>query len=163
MKKQLEVAEEKLRTSLKSTKEKESDSDDGSEILRRKDSNDSFDDFFDRTGRKANDEGPALITYESLKQKMSVLIGERDAIARELRQDSVESAQKDDEDELDKFMVGNDEKLRKDKLNRLSTKLNEVTAEIQKTSEHLSLAKPMLLAPADRIEAKVDYTPPVVV
>ena len=39
-------------------------------------------------------------------------------------------------------MQGNDEKLRKDKLDRLTTKLNAVTSEIKTTSEYLSLAKP---------------------
>lgn len=89
LKKQMEAAEEKLRTSLKSTKERDSDSDDDSPVARRKDSNDSFDDFFDRAAMKATDSGPALLTYESLKEKMSVLIKERDAIALELRLDSV--------------------------------------------------------------------------
>jgi len=113
LKKQLDATEEKLKTSLKSTREKANNSnsdisDSDEERVKQKDSDDEFDEFFDRTNKeKAIIPGQLadtdqVLTYTTLKASVNDLIRERDHVANLLRDHTQSKANDEDkEDELD--------------------------------------------------------------
>lgn len=96
LKKQLDATEEKLKTSLKSTREKANNSnsdlsDSDEERVKQKDSDDEFDEFFDRTNKEQAiipgqlADTDQVLTYTTLKASVNDLIRERDHVANLLR------------------------------------------------------------------------------
>jgi len=92
---QLGTAEEKLRTSLKSSKKARNQNDDSENsesdgpVARPMNSDDEFDEYFDRTKIEPKASPvhvePTTETYTSLKQRLESLVKERQAVTVDMR------------------------------------------------------------------------------
>ena len=99
------------------------------------------DEFYDRTlvkKRKTN-EGTAEVSsasasmdFYSLKRKLEELIKQRQEINNEVLAMSMNlKSDQEEQDELDKFMQGNEEKARDERKLKLLTSLKEVQSEVE--------------------------------
>lgn len=119
------------------------------------------DDYFDRTRKIIKTEGnnekisaPAE-NFQTLKEKLTKLLTERDELNMRFLNFSEETKEKEDElDELDKYMLENTKKIANEGKQAIFQQLEKVNKEIEETQKLLRIVKP-----EKEINEKIDIKP----